>query len=515
MVNVFPINVLIADDSAFIRKIISNILSNNQSIEVVALAKNGIEAVQMVKKHNPDVLLLDLLMPKMNGLDALKLIMKDTPTSTIILSAVSPQNLDSSIQALLLGAFDYIIKPGGLGAKDLPNFKKDLITKVLLASQSQFKNILQKSLIFSKKVSLRQEIVNDIFHFGKYLENVKPIKENHEEIKPEKKKLENIINIISENDEIKQTTHITEEFIEKIPENSKDERVILKSKENKELALDEIDVHEKTSVQKQKIKKIRIKSIRKEAYKKNVKSKKNLFKENKKELIKPLIREEKYKILSKLNKTTRQKTDHAPVLTPIKNVRLKSNIIVMGASVGGPKTLKTILKKLPENLSCPVLIVQHLNAYFIETFVKALDNACKIKIKIAENGEYLQPGIVYISPGEMHVEISVKNNTPCIKTYVGTPINYFMPSIDILFFSAARVYKNRTLGILLSGMGEDGVNGFEAIKNFGGHTIAESEETSVLYGMPKIAAERGMADYILPNHEIQNYIKNFATNLKL
>ena len=187
----------------------------------------------------------------------------------------------------------------------------------------------------------------------------------------------------------------------------------------------------------------------------------------------------------------------------------------MGASVGGPKTLKTILKELPENLICPILIVQHLNAHFIETFIKALDNACKIKIKIAENGEYLQPGIVYISPGEMHLEISVKNNNPCIKTHVGTPINYFMPSIDLLFFSAARVYKNRTLGILLSGMGEDGVNGLEAIKIFGGNTIAESEETSILYGMPKIAAERGMADYILPNYEIKNYIKNFATNLKL
>ena len=512
---IFPIKVLIADDSAFIRKVISNILSDNQSIEVVDLAKNGIEAVQMVKKYNPDVLLLDLLMPKMNGLDALKLITKDTPTPTIILSAVSPQNLDASIQALLLGAFDYIIKPGGLGAKALPNFQKDLLAKVLLASQSQSKNIFQKSHVLSKRVSLRQEIVNDIFHFGKYLKNVKPIEENNKEIKLEKKKLDNVINITSETDEIEQKEQIPEEFIEKIPENSKDERAILKGKENNELTLDEIDVHKKTSVQKQEIKKIRIKRIRKDAHKINRKKKKNLFKENKKESIKPFIREEKYKILSKLNKTTRKKTDYFPDLTPIKNVRLKSNIIVMGASVGGPKTLKTILKELPENLICPILIVQHLNAHFIETFIKALDNACKIKIKIAENGEYLQPGIVYISPGEMHLEISVKNNNPCIKTHVGTPINYFMPSIDLLFFSAARVYKNRTLGILLSGMGEDGVNGLEAIKIFGGNTIAESEETSILYGMPKIAAERGMADYILPNYEIKNYIKNFATNLKL
>ncbi|KKN11890.1 hypothetical protein LCGC14_1022050, partial [marine sediment metagenome] len=102
------VNVVVADDSAYLRKKISDILNKNELINIIDFAKNGEEAVDLVKKHNPDVLVLDLVMPKMNGLDAFKLIMEESPTPTVILSAISPKNLDSSIQALLMGAFDYI-----------------------------------------------------------------------------------------------------------------------------------------------------------------------------------------------------------------------------------------------------------------------------------------------------------------------------------------------------------------------------------------------------------------------
>ncbi|MHA2088519.1 MAG: response regulator, partial [Promethearchaeota archaeon] len=154
------INVLVADDSAYLRKSIADILKGHELIKILEFAKNGEEAVTLVKKHHPDVLVLDLVMPKMNGLDAFKLIMEENPTPTLILSAVSPKNLDSSIQALLMGAFDYIIKPGGIGAKDLPRFREELVTKVLLASQSQIKNLFRKEGEPIKRgVTLRQEII--------------------------------------------------------------------------------------------------------------------------------------------------------------------------------------------------------------------------------------------------------------------------------------------------------------------------------------------------------------------
>ena len=172
------IDVIIADDSAYLRKSIADILKNHKLINIVDYAKNGEEAIKLIRKHSPDVLILDLLMPKMNGLDAFKMIMEECPTPTVILSAISPKNLDSSIQALLMGAFDYIIKPGGIGAKDLPRFREELLGKVLLASQSQIKRIFQKENgDLEKPKSLRQEIVNEVFDFGQYLNRLSPIQE--------------------------------------------------------------------------------------------------------------------------------------------------------------------------------------------------------------------------------------------------------------------------------------------------------------------------------------------------
>ena len=176
------IDVVIADDSAYLRKSISDILKEHDLINIIDTAKDGKEAVSFVKKYSPDVLVLDLVMPKMNGLDAFKIIMEEHPTPTVILSAISPKNLDSSIQALLMGAFDYIIKPGGIGAKDLPRFREEVLAKVLLASQSQIKRIFRKEENLLKKgSSLRQEMVNRIFDFGQYLNRLTPVQEIEED----------------------------------------------------------------------------------------------------------------------------------------------------------------------------------------------------------------------------------------------------------------------------------------------------------------------------------------------
>lgn len=155
--------------------------------------------------------------------------------------------------------------------------------------------------------------------------------------------------------------------------------------------------------------------------------------------------------------------------------------------------------------------MQHLSSHFTQAFADNLDLECNLKIKVANNGEMLKSGICYIAPGEKHMEISVENKTPSIKLYKGTPVNFCMPSIDVLFFSAAKVYGSRTLGVLLNGMGSDGVNGLGAIQKLGGKTIVESEETSILYAMPKFAKENGFADYILNNFDIAQHIIDFAS----
>lgn len=434
------IDVIIADDSAYLRKSIAEILKGHKLINIVDYAKNGEEAIKRVRKYNPDVLILDLLMPKMNGLDAFKMIMGERPTPTVILSAISPKNLDSSIQALLMGAFDYIIKPGGIGAKDLPRFREELLAKVLLASQSQIKRIFQnENEDYEKPKSLRQEIVNEVFDFGQYLNKLMPIQE------------------IEEKQEV-------------------------------------IDIGKTETVQKSQranLGKIKVKTAGKSSIKRSIK-----FKEPSPQTSKSSIQK-------------RKKSTYTPNLTPLKGVSLTSNIIVIGASVGGPRTITTILKELPKNFPAPILIVQHLSAQFMGAFADNLNLECNLKIKVASNGEYFQNGVVYIAPGENHMEISVKDNKPYIKIYKGSPVNYCMPSIDILFYSAAKIYRNRTMGILLTGMGSDGVEGLGAIQKLGGKTISESEETSILYAMPKIAAEKGFAGLILPNYEIKDQILKF------
>ncbi|MFX0029972.1 MAG: CheB methylesterase domain-containing protein, partial [Candidatus Hermodarchaeota archaeon] len=169
---------------------------------------------------------------------------------------------------------------------------------------------------------------------------------------------------------------------------------------------------------------------------------------------------------------------------------------------------------LPNNFHAPILIVQHLSSHFTEAFADNLALECNLKIKVASDGEFLRNGTVYLAPGEKHMEITIKDNKPCIKIYKGAPVNFCMPSIDILFFSAAKIYRNRTMGILLTGMGSDGVEGLGAIQRLGGKTITESEETSILFAMPKFAAEKGFADLVLANYQIQEEIIKFDKGIK-
>lgn len=198
-------------------------------------------------------------------------------------------------------------------------------------------------------------------------------------------------------------------------------------------------------------------------------------------------------------------------LTPITITKVSTKIIVIGASVGGPRTLRTILSDVPRDFPAPVLVVQHLNHLFMRQFATSLKNICKVNVKIGLNYEEIKSGTIYLSPGDKHMQVTAKDNKPSVRTYEGEPVNFCRPSVDVLFYSTARVYKEKTLGILLTGMGRDGVDGLKAIKSRGGKTIAESKDTSVLYGMPKVAAETGAADLILPNYKIIDEMIKFTS----
>ena len=172
-----------------------------------------------------------------------------------------------------------------------------------------------------------------------------------------------------------------------------------------------------------------------------------------------------------------------------------AELVVIGASTGGPAALQRLLEGLPRDFPAPIAIVQHMPPGFTKPFATRLDGLCRLSVKEAVDGERLEPGQVRIAPAGLHLHLSGS-----LATGLSTEprVARHTPSVDVLFGSAARARPGRALGILLTGMGEDGAQGLSLIHAQGGITIAESEETCAVYGMPRAAVERGAVKYVLP-----------------
>ena len=518
------IKVLIADDSAFLRKKVSQILSSHSSIEVINKAKNGEEAVKLALKELPDVLILDLIMPKMNGLEAFKRIMEQYPIPTIILSSIGPATLDSSVQALLIGAFDYIIKPGTLSGESLVNFQNILIQKVKTAYNSRFNKVYKKNeKLLKENISLRQKRVNKIFEFGKFLRRKEPSKKinrlektkdiqdvSNSKHKPKSSKFKQVREIETKNKDIKPFPKEEKKKKPKQSEEKKKDKSKTKPKTNlkkpqlfqrrkrleKKMALYKEDNISKDSPLKRPQNKEKLSSQASESQQKSIKSKSSQ-KETKNYLDSKIKKKHRY--LSALELLSEQTSK------PLK-INIKSRLVVIGASVGGPKTIKTILNRFPKDFPYPIIIVQHLNTNFIEPFAQTLENFCALKVKVPNNNEQIHSGVVYIAPGDRHIRIATKAGHPCIKLFDGKPVNFCIPSIDVLFVSSVQIYGNNVIGILLTGMGKDGVKGLKYINKNNGITVTESKETAILYGMPKFAIKSGAVQKILPSYKIPEFI---------
>ena len=177
----------------------------------------------------------------------------------------------------------------------------------------------------------------------------------------------------------------------------------------------------------------------------------------------------------------------------------KIEVIAIGASAGGPPILKTILSHLPADITVPILVVQHMAAGFLQGFAKWLADSCKLPVHVAITGENLQPGCVYIAPGEAHMGIVEGRR---VELFGGASIGGMRPSISFLFESVAWAFGDRAAGVLLSGMGRDGAEGLKALRDRGAITIAQDEESSLVFGMPGEAIKLGAAIHVLAPHEI-------------
>jgi two-component system chemotaxis response regulator CheB len=195
----------------------------------------------------------------------------------------------------------------------------------------------------------------------------------------------------------------------------------------------------------------------------------------------------------------------APITNKVKTIPA---IIGIGSSTGGPKALSILLPQLPPNLPVPVVVTQHMPPLFTASLAESLNSKCSLSVVEACNGDQLKKGTIYIAPGghQMRLQLSSDGMVKEIIVTDDPPENFCKPSVDYLFRSIAKLYKDRAIGIILTGMGKDGASGLSMMKKFGAGTIAQNEQTCTVFGMPKEAIQTGAVDSILPIDKIASEI---------
>lgn len=351
------IKVLIVDDSAFMRKALSIMLEADKDIQIIGFAHNGEEALEKTRDLQPDVITLDLEMPRMNGIEALEIIMREMPTPVLIVSSLTTRGAKITLEALEKGALDYIPKTQSFVALDIVNIKDDLIQKVKAAGA-------QKSRFAWRAPSKRNQLP---------------------------------------------TT---------------DKVVYTKSEPPTDLS---------------------------------------------------------------------RRTIHC---------------VAIGVSTGGPPVLQAIITSLSMNFPAPILIAQHMPAAFTKTFAERLDKLSRVRVKEAESGDILKAGWVYIAKGGLHLVVDRRGHSVQARLTPDPTELLYHPSADMLLSSVATTYSSNTLGVILTGMGRDGLEGARELKRRGGFLLSQDENTSAIYGMPRAVNDAQLSDGI---HSIQGITDSLKT----
>jgi two-component system chemotaxis response regulator CheB len=187
---------------------------------------------------------------------------------------------------------------------------------------------------------------------------------------------------------------------------------------------------------------------------------------------------------------------------------------VIGQSTGGPATITDIISKFPADLGVPVIIVQHMPGTFTPSFAQRLSANCNLPFCEVKTGQLIEPGCGYLAPGDFHLALGSRLGDRGFLAHISANPREatYVPSVDVTMESVLSRYGSKTIAVLLTGMGDDGARAMAAIRASGGHTIAESEETAIVFGMPKAAIELGGAEFILPAYAIGSKIVALARN---
>ena len=332
------IRVLIIDDSAFVRQALSRMLRDDPEIEIVGVAIDGKEGVEKAKLLAPDVITLDIQMPRMGGLEALERLMAERPTPVLLLSSLTRQGGDVTLRGLELGALDFVDK-SSVGSMNILSLGEELRAKIKVLAR-----------VPAARLARREE---------------------------------------------------------------------------------------------------------------------------------PL---------------------------PPAAVERRIEAVVIATSTGGPPALQALIPSLPASFRATVLIVQHMPAGFTRSLADRLALRSVLPVREAQDGEPVAPGQVLIAPAGLHMKLRRRGERVKVWLDEEPQTALHRPSADILMTSAAKIFGARALGVVLTGMGSDGVIGLRAIRDAGGRVFAESEETSVIYGMPKAAVEAGLVERSVPLHRMADEI---------
>jgi len=341
MTHAKPVRVLIVDDSALMRNLLTAVLADDPEIEVVGTASDPFIARDKIKALNPDVITLDVEMPRMDGVTFLRKIMSLRPTPVVMVSSLTQAGADITLEALEIGAVDFVAKPVADITHAMEALSAEICAKVKIAARTRVRAA---------------------------------------QVAPERRQ-----------------------------------------------------------------------SVRKR-------------------LVDP-----------------------------------SAKLIVIGASTGGVEALKTLLMDfIPDGP--PILITQHMPERFTAAFARRLDRECPMRVFEAAHGQRIEPGAAYIAPGQRHLELARDGTHFACRLTDDAPVSGHRPSVDVLFRSAARLAGPRTIGVILTGMGKDGAEGMLELRNAHAVTLGQDEATSLVYGMPRVAFERGAVMRQFPLHDMADAI---------
>ncbi|WP_322903938.1 chemotaxis response regulator protein-glutamate methylesterase [Paenibacillus campi] len=465
--------VLVVDDSPFMRKIVSDLIEADPAFQVIATATNGLEATRKVLELKPDAVTMDVEMPEMNGLEALKIIMSQRPLPVIMLSGINEQGMRETIMALESGAFDFIRKPSVSNSQDIDEVGQQLRRQLHTAMQvleRRRKRSEQKHVTPEQPQSVSAEL--DVQQQPPQALQTPPVKPAPPAASG-KRPAEVAVKSIS-------------------PPSSLSGRVSrpVKTEDIKKAKLDKLPTQTRPTLA----------GSEQRAPGRPVPVSPAELKQSKTPPVKPTAAP-----------TSRTDTSLPSMpATPVghtahtdRPVTAISKLVAVGCSTGGPRALKSFLERIPANFPAPIVIVQHMPPNFTRSLAQRLNSLSQINVVEGEHGMPLQPGTAYIAPGGYHMTVVKSQGGYRLQLTQDPPRNGHRPSVDTLFASIRPFTDLQRYAVIMTGMGSDGAREMKNLYDSGViPTFAESEDTCVVYGMPRSAVELGCVNHLLPLPEI-------------